>query len=201
MKNTIFLLIVLVSNIIKSQSTIIDITASEAGLPDGYYLKDTNNILNQFEGTYVYSLNNIFKISLKKIVNQPVNSHFEDMIIGEYQYIENSIEKINTLSSLNTNYSDQFLKHSIASMYILENKNSWLWKCPECNSNEKRLVLRIRDRLTNRFANLLIRKTIENRQQVLKVKINSVSAAIWEEGTPEPPAFALPTGEFTMIKQ
>lgn len=124
MKNTIFLLIVLVSNIIKSQSTIIDITASEAGLPDGYYLKDTNNILNQFEGTYVYSLNNIFKISLKKIVNQPVNSHFEDMIIGEYQYIENSIEKINTLSSLNTNYSDQFLKHSIASMYILENKNS-----------------------------------------------------------------------------
>lgn len=202
MKNIIFIFL-LFSNIVKSQTTTIDITASEAGLTGDYYLKDFNNILNQFEGTYIYNYNNsTFKIDLKKIINQPVNTHHEDMIIGEYQFIKNDIEIVNTLNTINTNYADQYLKHSIASMYVIDNINNRLWKCPQCDPNEKRLALRIIDKSTNRYARMLIRKTVLNGQQVLQVKIYNVSTVAYNVETESAPAnFSLPLGEFTMIKQ
>jgi len=201
MKNTFLLFIILISTFFKSQSVIIDIEEPGFGKPAGYYQKDTNNLLDPFQGTYIYTNGNkSFKIVLKKMIQQPVGSHYEDIVIGEYQYTENGVEKINTLSNLNVVYSDQFLKHNIAGNIILWN-NTRLWKCPQCNPNEKRLSVRIIDKISGRRASFLMRRTAVNGQQVIQTKINNISAAIWEEGTPEPLAFALPTGEFTMIKQ
>ncbi|AYN00261.1 DUF6705 family protein [Chryseobacterium sp. 3008163] len=201
MKTTFLLFIILISTFFKSQSVIIDIEESGFGKPAGYYRKDMNNLLDSFQGTYVYTNGNkSLKIVLKKMIQQPVSSHYEDIIIGEYQYIENGVEKINTLSNLNIVYSDQYLKHGIAGNGILWN-NTRLWKCPQCNPNEKRVVVRIIDKISGVRASFLMRRTVVNGQQVMQAKINNLSATIWEEGTPEPLAFALPTGEFTMIKQ
>lgn len=201
MKNIFLLSLFLLSTLYKSQSVVIDINDSELGQPNGYYMKDMYNVLNQFQGTYIYTNgNSFFKIVLVKKVKQYNNSYYEDLIIGEYQYIKNGIEKINTLSNLGTVYNNQFAKHAIAGNSTIYN-NTRLWKCPQCNPNEKRLSSIIRDRISGRSANFFMRRTNVNGQEVMQVKVNNVSAAIWEEGTPEPPAFALPTGEFTMIKQ
>ncbi|MCD1116219.1 DUF6705 family protein [Chryseobacterium turcicum] len=202
MKNIFFLFILIFSAELKSQSVTIDIEEPGFGKPNGYYQKDFNNLLNPFEGTYIYTNGtSTFKIVLQKMIKQPVDSHYEDLIIGEYQYMENGIEKVNTLSNLNIMYSDQYLKHNIAGNGILWN-NSRLWKCPQCKPNEKRADLTITDKLTNRYANILMRRTVINGQQVIQVKINNVNTVSYNVDTESPPAdFSLPLGEFIMIKQ
>lgn len=95
MKNIIFLSIMLLSFSCKSQSVIIDITDSELEQPIGYYSKDINNVLDPFQGTYIYTNGNTsFKIILKKMIKQSEGVHFEDLIIGEYQYVVNGLVKI-----------------------------------------------------------------------------------------------------------
>ncbi|SHE94617.1 DUF6705 family protein [Chryseobacterium takakiae] len=198
MKNIILLIIaLLISSLYKSQSVIIDINDSELGQPNGYYSKDLHNVLNQFEGTYLYTKGNTsFKIVLVKKIKQYNSSYYEDLIIGEYQYIVNGVEKANTLSNLNVVYNNQFAKHAIAGNYTIDN-NTRLWKRPQCNPNEKRLSASITDVSTNRTADFFVRKTVVNGQEVLQVKVTNILPDL-ENMNPAP--FTLPTGEFTMIK-
>ncbi|MCD0480768.1 MULTISPECIES: DUF6705 family protein [unclassified Chryseobacterium] len=203
MKNIFFLFILIFSVDLKSQSVTIDIIKSGFGENSNYYRKDLNNLLNPFEGSYIYTNGtSTFKIVLKKMIKQPVDSHYEDIIIGEYQYMENGIEKANTLSNLNIIYSDQFLKHGIAGNRVISKTNSRLWICTQCNTNEKRIGLNIRDISTNRYADILMRRTVINGQQVMQVKIYNVNTVSYNVDTESPPAdFSLPLGEFIMIKQ
>lgn len=56
---------------ITAQSVVFDIRESGFGKPTGYYRKDMNNLLNQFEGTYVYTNGNkTFTITLVKKIMQ-----------------------------------------------------------------------------------------------------------------------------------
>lgn len=204
MKNIFIIFILFFTPFFKSQSVIIDIEEAGFGKPTGYYQQDLNNLLDPFQGTYIFSNGNTsFKIILKKMIKQHFASHYEDMIIGEYQYIENGVEKANTLSNLNIVYPNQFLKHNIAGKRILWTDSN-LWKCPQCNPNEKRLALRLNDNISGRRADFLMRRTVVNGQEVLQVKVYNISTEVIDVDDPttfnEPP-FALPKGEFTMIKQ
>lgn len=197
-KNILFIILFLISSLYHSQSIVIDINDSWLGKPAGYYRKDINNVLNQFEGTYLYTKGNTsLKIVLVKKVKQYNSSYYEDLIIGEYQYIVNGIEKANTLSNLNVIYNNQFSKHSIAGISTIEN-NTRLWKCPQCSPNEKRLSAIITDTNTDRSADFFVRKTIINGKEVLQVKIANI---LPDFENVNPQEFSLPKGEFTMIKQ
>ena len=118
MKSLKTLAIILFFGGCKAQTPILDISESGTGLPNGYYLKDTYDLLNQFEGIYQYTNGStILKIVLVKKIQQYNGKYYEDLIIGEYQYIENGIEKINTLSEINITYLDQGF-HSISNNYL-----------------------------------------------------------------------------------
>ncbi|GAA4158805.1 hypothetical protein GCM10022217_20560 [Chryseobacterium ginsenosidimutans] len=195
------ILLTLLSIVAKSQ-TIIDIRDNSYSNPNNtyydYYKKDLNNLLDPFQGTYIYTNGNIsFKIVLQKMIKQSQSLHFEDLIIGEYQYIENGIEKTNTISNINIIYNNQYSKHAIAGNSIINNNNRE-WKCPQCNANEKRLRAKIIDRSTDRHATIFMRRTTVNGQEVLQVKVTDI---LPDYGTTNPQAFSLPFGEFTMIKQ
>ena len=136
---------------------------------------------------------------LVKKVQQYNGSYYEDLIIGEYQYIENGVEKVNTLAEINTVYNNQRL-HNIDGNSIIRNDNR-MWKCPECVLEEKRLRASIRDVATNRYARIFMRRTTECGQQVMKIKISHASSVPVIEGEPAPPDFSLPQGLFTLIKQ
>lgn len=197
---------ILISIITKSQ-TVIDINDTTYSTFNNtyhnYYKKDLNNLLDPFQGTYIYtSGNTTFKIVLKKMIKQPEGLHHEDMIIGEYQYLVNGVEKVNTLSNLDIAYSNQLLRHGIAGNSIISNINNRVWKCPQCNPNEKRARLTITDELTNRYADMFLRRTVINGQQVLQIKIANTDTVSYDVEHESPPAnFSLPLGEFTMIKQ
>ncbi|WP_370897223.1 DUF6705 family protein [Chryseobacterium gossypii] len=201
MRKTLSLITIILISLLKSQTSTIDIQDDYLNQPDGFYRKDTNNLLDSFTGTYLYTNgNNNFKITLVKKLMQFNGRYYEDLIIGEYQYIENGTEKINTLSQLDTVYNNQ-RKHSIAGNHIITNNNTRLWPCPQCNPNEIRLDLGIMDTFSQRSARLFLRKIIVNGQQVLKVKISNINSVVSNPAMPAPKEFSLPRGEFTLIKQ
>lgn len=68
-----------------------------------YYLKDVNNEFDNFEGTWVCQ-NSDFEVVMKLRKEEhyltPLN-YYRDMLIGEYKFIENAVEEVNTLMDFN----------------------------------------------------------------------------------------------------
>lgn len=66
----------------------------------GVTLKDTNNNLNKFEGTWVYEdANSKLTVVLQKVENYYSAGYFSDAILGNYIYEENGVEILNTLTN------------------------------------------------------------------------------------------------------
>ena len=199
-KNLNILVVLLLSINCKAQSPIIDIIDDDGSDINGAYFKDINNLLNPFEGTYVYTNGNTsFKMVLVKKELQAYNGYYEDLIIGEYLYINEGIEIANTLSEINTTYLNQ-RTHKIDGNFLV-GKIHRAWKCPECSITELRLKTTIQDVISGRFADLIIRRTTEGGQEVMKINITNISGGVYTIVEGPPPAFALPIGEFTLIKQ
>lgn len=201
MKSIIKTILLIISLNCYSQTQIVDLLDDDGSAVTGTYYRDTNNLLNPFEGTYIYTNGTTsFKIVLVKKVQQYNSRYYEDLIIGEYQYIENGVERVNTLSQINTVYNNQRV-HNIDGNNIVNNDYR-IWKCPQCGLDEKRLSAVIRDASTNRYAKITMRRTIESGQQVMKIKISHITGGSYNTniGGP-PPDFSLLQGEFTLIKQ
>ena len=200
MKNLILTTLLFLSINCKAQTPVIDISQSELGLPNGYYMKDIYDLLNPFEGVYQYTNGNtLLKIVLVKKIQQYNGIYYEDLIIGEYQYVENGIEKINTLNQINVAYLDQD-SHNIASN-LLVNNNFRLLPCTDCLTNEKRLHSLIMDPISKKYADLIMRRTSENNQEIMKIVITHPSAGPYIESEGPGLAFSLPLGQLTLIKQ
>lgn len=204
MKKFLYIFSIFFTTFCFSQNPIINILNENGSAKTNAYYKDVDNILNPFTGTYIYTNgNNQLKIQLIKMTLQFNGRYYEDLLIGEYQYIENGVEIINTLGNINENYINQH-KHNIVGNIIIDNPNFRMWKCPTCDINEKRVMITISDDLSKRFGYLILRKVVEvdssgQTVETLHANITNVSRSFSDN--PNPPDFHLPIGEFTMIKQ
>jgi hypothetical protein len=138
------------------------------------------------------------------------SSHFanfyNDVLIGEYQYIENGLEKVNTLANINQEYSDD----SDYNLYgfSLRWKNTYP-KCNECDANEKRLVMAInepsRRHLSGLSNNFTLRRYFVNGVEKLKIWFPLVgNGLVTDDNTEELSdvnSFSLPYGEYILTKQ
>ena len=106
MKNNIILiLITFLCFSCKAQTITITGNETHSSTPIGGHYKDTNSILNPYEGTWLYTNGTTsITVKLRKITNFYNGKCYQDMLVGEYQYIENGIEKINTLNQFNANF-------------------------------------------------------------------------------------------------
>ena len=133
----------------------------------GAYYKDLNNVMNNFEGTWLYTNG---ATSLKIILVEKImffdEEYYEDLMIGEYQYIENGIEKINTLSLLNQNLG---YNHTISGNTIMKNCN--IMPEDDCIEGEKRLDIGLIDAITPHFAAMILKRRVINGQQAMKAFI------------------------------
>ena len=164
---------------------------------NGAYHKDMNNLLNPFEGTFVYENGNTsLKIVLKKKVRSSMNGYlYEDMIIGEYQYIENGVEKINTLNGLSVNHSNGG-KYSISGNIIIAGQVG----CNDCLPNEKALRLGLSESSTHNTADLIIRRTIVD--DILAIKVEVMWNMRYKKVTdPMPPKASFPGGEYILTRR
>lgn len=190
----IAIITILMSNNISAQSPIIDIE----DLPfrdyvENAYYKDINNFMNPFAGTWLYTNGNTsFKIILEKKVMQDVGSIYTDYIKGEYQYIENGVEKANTLSNANIFnvgiYGDNLVKNTSKPI------------CNDCLPSQRRLRVVLHDRVNDRSASVTLKFTSVNGVPALEAFIwgNGKSYNV-DENPPNP--ISIPLGTFTFIQQ
>lgn len=171
----------------KAQSPIIAIeTDSRIGMPENSYYKDTNNVLNDFEGTWLYTDGNTsLKITLVKSTMFNNGDYYEDIMVGGYQYIEDGIEKINTLSDAsipNIGYNASIKGNNIYN-------NCSILPVDDCVDGEKRLDLSLKDVITEEhFASLILHKRTISGQDVLKARFENSCDMVLSEGetVPEP---------------
>ncbi len=198
-RQTIFIaLLIFIS--CKAQSPVFDIS-QDRGIenPDGAYYKDTQNLLDPFAGTYVYTNGTTsFTIVLQKKVMSSVNGrYYEDLIIGEYRYIRNGIELLNTLNNLNENFPDG-RDYNIRGSFIIEGKDLG---CDECDDTEKRLRISLSDRPVDNVAKLDIRKITQNRRDAIQVELWWTAYPTRNESDPPSAPPRIPAATYIMFKQ
>jgi hypothetical protein len=167
---------------------------------EGIYYKDLNNVLNNFEGTYLYNNGSTyFKMKLlKKIMSKNGTYNCEDMLIGGAEYITDGLLIWNTIPLLNTFFDDGFkYKLKANSIYTGDDRG-----CDECGVNEKWLGGYITDPLTDQSCEIFIRKIIHNGQEAIKISFHvDISRRVYKEGTTPPPPMNIPFEDMILIKQ
>jgi len=197
MKNLIKILAVISFFSCKSQNPIIPLESWDSTITPGAYYKDTNNVLNQYEGTWLYTNGTTqLKIVLVKKNISPFGNYFEDLLIGEYQYIKNGQPLVNTLSNLTNSYANHHF-HSINGNNIL--KTPEFMNCTDCAPNEKRVDLGFADALVDWAGFMVFKKTTVNGQEAIKLYIGYISKSVQDgEVVPQP---TITYGWYTLIKQ
>lgn len=190
----IILIIVFTINVIQNyaQSPIVDLKARTGKRLDNAYYKDVNNILNQFVGTWVYTNGTTsLKIVLVKKTTIFTGSYYEDLLIGEYQYIVNGVQKFNSLANLSTDLPNIF-HHKIYGNHIPRTDTPF----DEYFPGENRVKLTFED---NIGGSIVVRRTFVGIQpgiQILRRCLDNIKL----ESEPILSAVG-PVGEFTLIKQ
>ncbi|CAM4366574.1 DUF6705 family protein [Flavobacterium terrigena] len=115
-----------------------------AETPDGGYYQDANDLLNPYIGTWVHTNGTTsLTIKLRKIINFYNGKFYSDLLVGEYQYIENGVEKLNTLSQFTIDYPLQY-DHKLYSSHLLyasDKPNP----CTTCNNSISRVNITYSD--------------------------------------------------------
>ena len=101
MKNIVkIILFVLTIASCKAQNTYPLSSFQPKHLNNNNYIKDTQNVYNNFAGTWQWTNgNSTFTIKLQKVEywKAPNNNYFKDLILGGYKYVENNIVIVDRL--------------------------------------------------------------------------------------------------------
>lgn len=192
--NIIFVLFFVVFEInCIAQSPIIDLNNRNGERISNVYYKDTNNLLNQFEGTYVLDDGvNYLKIVFQKKEMEFIGNIYEDVLIGEYQYKHNGIEIINTLNKLQQSFPN-YSYHSIDGNHFLYNNT------PFNDYTTENFRLSMGMSIPNGlFADLDVRKCFVNGQEAIQIFKRTTYYHL--KDTPVPPVI-VPNGFFYLIKE
>jgi hypothetical protein len=116
---------------------------------ENLYYKDVDNDFNPYVGTWKWeNSNNSLTIIFNKVVhNNDRNGDYSDLLVGEYQYIENGVELVNTFPLLDpirtppniVNQEDPW-DNNIKSV-IIAKVYKGIPPCPECDPNARSIVM------------------------------------------------------------
>lgn len=181
----------------KAQSPVYDISEPHEGPKDSYY-KDLNGDLDGYDGTYIFTDGTTtLKIALKKKVLS-YGYYYQDLVVGELQFVKNGVEMINTIPNINYNYTDEEINHVLKGHLIL---TGTMWGCPDCSPTEKRLRLGFVDNVSVTVAGLDIRKTTVNGVPAIKVHIFSTGdVRMIRPDDPPPLPATIPLGKYLMTR-
>jgi hypothetical protein len=209
MKSILSALLVLLSGIIMAQSPILDINTDEYPRTENAYYKDIDNFYDQFVGTWVYTdaTKTIrFRFVKKEMFyNQSVRNYYKDYLVGEMQYIENGVVKINSLDSVLDNHSSilDYSLHSIGKTY-----NDLFPRCLECPENMERMAMKYNEPTNDDVslgAAFVMRRADENGVQKIKVQYvftEGPSGVQFDFETPSTTTgFTIPYGDYTLVKE
>ncbi len=200
MKNIFFTIIILITLSCKAQ--IVPLEANYWEVPNGSYFKDTFNEMDKFVGTWKFetSTDTLIIIIQKKTYVYDGDEFYEDLLIGEYHYVSNGVEQVNTLPLLNdATIIGRY--HNISGKHIIPNQNLYV-KCINCDVSERRFILNFHDSDRNYLSVSIVLRYLLNQTNPEKMTATIVAnggVMIPNENSPTAPR--VPYGEYTMIKQ
>lgn len=195
------LILILLLNITKSnsQTPVITLENKDGTRQSGAYYKDTNYILNNYEGIWQYTNGaDTLRIELRKITSQFLVSYYEDILVGEVKYVKNGTVKSNTLSALNINYG-LGQRHTISGNTILTSPN--FLNCTDCATGEKRVYLGFSDPdpVVSLGGYIVLKKTNVSGLEAIKIWIGYASSTK-REGEVVPDS-TIKYGWYTLTRQ
>lgn len=207
MKKIIFYLALFMSLSCKAQTPILSLFDAPYGAVPRAYYKDLDHDFDRFVGTWVYTGNNVsltIVLQKKVLIYNSTSDLYEDLLIGEYKYIENGVEKINTLSFLNASPAD-LMMHNIYGSGILRNYSAPV--CRDCSENERRVGLLFSDptraNIEGLTGSIIMRHVISGNVQKIEARIIETGNILYQDGGPLPliTSFNVPFGSYVLTKQ
>ncbi len=144
MKNIINILLLFIFISCKSQ-TVYNINNADHFGKSGYYYKDVENLLDKYVGTWQYTNGNTsLKIVFKKQIKYYYvdDNYYIDVLIGEYEYIQNGVLVANYLSRLNDSQIDP-ASHYLNNGIFMDKYRRPL--CSICDDMVKRVKIHFTD--------------------------------------------------------
>lgn len=183
----------------KAQTVPLD--ASYWEYPEGTYIKDTFNEMDKFVGTWQYTEGtNTLVIVLQKKTHIYNGEYYEDFLVGEYRYVSNGVEIVNTLPLLNSTININGDNNNIQGKMIIP--NNMFPSCDDCVDSERRFQLGFYDPDRKYLSlSLIIRYLAPSAGLPIKMTATLVSngGVIVPVNSPTEPH--VPYGEYIMIKQ
>jgi len=202
-KNIIIIVVMLLAFSVKSQTK--SLYEDEYAIKDAYY-KDLYNDLDRYIGTWKYtsgsiSLTIILQKKLRQHVLDEVYDFYEDVLVGEYMYVENGIVKANTLSQLNLNLNLEANKYNIVGNIIAGPNSPY---CLNCGPNDRKVLLQFIDpdrEIPGYESEMIFQRADDATVEKLKLKFRTISGLIAEVGVePEFTEYTIPFGEYVLTK-
>ena len=194
----------------KAQSPIVPIqTRGEHGA--GTYYKDVNNYLDPFVGTWKYTNGSTsLKFVIQKIIMAHTGNEYNDLLIGQYEYIENGVIKTSTLSELGMIFPNM-KNHSLRGNRICKGPNEGS-KCIECTANTIRVNLNLFERIKHISSSIYAFVTTDSQGvEVMKISIygdgkafanpNATTFDPIDLSNKIPVGNNIPNGRYTLVKQ
>ena len=159
-----------------------DGTTPYDGIQPSRYYKDVDNDFNPYVGTWKWQDgNNSLTIIFNKITNHfSGGQSYNDLLVGEYQYVENGNMLVNSYPSLMFNNSDGIPNiinttdpwvNNIVSISI-KTENRGFPPCPECAPNTRFIILGISDPTRpNVNGGIKMARFIENGIEKIRMRI------------------------------
>lgn len=209
MKKIIIISLFIVSAYCSAQNPILNIHTSMPDIANAYY-KDIENFQNQFVGTWVYS-DAVKTIRFKFIKKEMFyyqgfsKNYYEDYLVGEMQYIESNVEKINSLSNLDVNHTSIFNYNLFGAIKV---DSDWYPRCITCPSNVQRIAMSYKEPTTDDIglsAAFVMRREDENGVQKIKIQYILTNGPLGVKVDFETPStttnFTIPYGDYTLVKE
>lgn len=200
MKTKYIIALLFVLNLFRTNAQITKDISELVGIDNiqGAYYKDTQNKLDAYVGTYVYTNGTTsLKFVFKKVLYKNQTYYTEDVLVGEYQYIVNGVEIANTLNRFNLNYTaEEMFKHSVNGNDIYDGQTY----CNDCAPNEEHLYIGLVDNNAKASALFDVKKTTQNGKEAIRVIIGW-SLREQKDTDPPLPNPSLPGGVYILEKQ
>lgn len=173
----------------------------DKNLTKNVYFKDTFNDYDNFTGTWKYTFETTeLTITLHKqaYYYNEFSQNYQDIVYGEYKYIENGVEKINTLPGIATVPADRYAHNIVGSLLAR--------MCSTCPENQRRLILSFNDPMRAHVKGLVgkiaLRRVDSNGQQKLEMQLrNSGNISLINGNPPEFDQLTVPFGTYVLVKQ
>ncbi|GAA5084735.1 hypothetical protein GCM10023210_04830 [Chryseobacterium ginsengisoli] len=194
------ILLMLFISIVSCKAQIIPMNNDHVETPDGAHLKDTENFLNKFVGTWKYQNGNEqFIIILKKENDHFYKTYYKDILYGEYKYISSSGNTlINTLDKIDFAYPSKSY-HNISGASLISN-NLYV-KCNDCNPGEFRVKSFFDDSDRKGLIGTGVIFRYINPTTIKVLIIGSKGKVLESETDNLPDQLRVPSAEYTMTKQ